>query len=176
MSVVRHVFYGSFGTQKSMVAFISKFDPRKGEFQVNKSNKVKFQNQNFLTKTCLSYPMLSQDSKNVIYFYLRQLEMPNMPLKKWRHHLYLVFCTAKKEIGIALKLGVCVVCMWLYNIFSVFLTNAKFWILLAFLNRNFEFWDQKRKISKIWYSHFVACSILRTMVFMDYVLLQTGTF
>ena len=34
MSVVRHMFCESFGTQKSMVTFVSKFDLRKGQFQV----------------------------------------------------------------------------------------------------------------------------------------------
>ena len=33
LSVVWHMFYGSFGTQNSMT-FIFKFDPRKGQFQV----------------------------------------------------------------------------------------------------------------------------------------------
>ena len=57
-----------------------------------RSNKVKFQNLKFSNKICLSCADLSQDSKNVIYFYVRQLKMPKNAFQKmWRHHLYLVF-------------------------------------------------------------------------------------
>ena len=83
ISVVRHMFYGSFGTQNTMVAFIFRFDPRKGQYKVKLGQKrSNFQNQNFHLKTCLSCPVLSQDSKNVIYFYVRQLEMPKIAFQK----------------------------------------------------------------------------------------------
>ena len=64
---------GSFAMQKTMDGLISKFDPRKGQFHV-KFDQIwsDFKIQNFLTATCLSYPVSSQDSKNVIYFYIRQ--------------------------------------------------------------------------------------------------------
>ena len=48
---------------------------RKGQSQVKLGQNVwNFRFQNFLTETCLSCPGLSQDSKNVIYFDVRQLE------------------------------------------------------------------------------------------------------
>ena len=37
LSVVRHMFYVSFETQSSMVTFIFKYDPRKGQVQVKLS-------------------------------------------------------------------------------------------------------------------------------------------
>ena len=60
-----------------MVTLIFKFDPRKGQLQVKLGQiKSNFKIQNFLTKTCLSCAVLSQDSNNVICFHIRQLEMP----------------------------------------------------------------------------------------------------
>ena len=76
------MFYGSFGTQNSMVTFIFKFDPRKGQLHVKLGQiRSNFKIQDFLIEICLSCAHLSQDSKNVIYFYLRQLEMPKVALK-----------------------------------------------------------------------------------------------
>ena len=83
MIVMRLMFYGSFGTQNSMVTPISKFDPMKGQCQVNLGQiRSNFQFQNLLRKTCLSYPDLSQDSKNVIHFYVQQLEIPKIAFQK----------------------------------------------------------------------------------------------
>ena len=122
MSVKRHMFYGLFGTQNSMVTFGSKFDPRKGQCQVKIARiSSSFQIHNFVIKTCLSYPVLSQDSKYVI-FYARQIEMPEIAFQKggvitfaW----FLGHCKAKNR---AVGLGFCmrVVCMYLDNIYSVF--------------------------------------------------------
>ena len=102
--------------QKPIAIFLCKFDPRKGQFQINigliRSN---FQIQNFLLKTCLSYPLLSQDSRNVIYFYVRQLEMPkiafkNVTLSRLPFHIIFYHFTALNR-DIALKFGMYVVCM-----------------------------------------------------------------
>ena len=67
MSVVRHMF-GTFGTPNLMVAIIFMFRPRKGQCQV-KLGKIRsnFQIQNLLTKTRLSCPNLSQDSKTLLF-------------------------------------------------------------------------------------------------------------
>ena len=66
-----------------MVTLIFKFDPRKGQLQVKLGQiRSNFKIQNFLTKICLSCADLSQDSKNVIYFYVRQLEMPKNAFQK----------------------------------------------------------------------------------------------
>ena len=54
--------------------------------------------------------MLSKDSKNVIWFDVRQLQRTKLRFKKERHHLYLVLdnCSDKnKDIG--LKYGTLVV-------------------------------------------------------------------
>ena len=50
--------------------------PSSGEIRSN--FKIHF----ILTKTCLSYLFWSQDSKNVIYFYVHHLEMPKIHFKK----------------------------------------------------------------------------------------------
>ena len=77
MSVVRHMFNESFGTQKTMVTSISKVEPRKGQVPVRLGQiRPNFEIQKFLTKTWLSYLVLSQDSTNEIYSYVRQIEIP----------------------------------------------------------------------------------------------------
>ena len=76
------------------------------------SKRSNFQNQNFHLKTCLSCLVLSQDSKNVI-FYVRQLEMSKSAFQKSDVINFTWFfdhCTAKYK-DIALKFGMCVVCM-----------------------------------------------------------------
>ena len=89
------MFYGSFGTQNLIVTLIFKFDPRKGQLEVRQGQSPKtpinkqrqgqirsnFKIQNFLSKVWLSCADFSQDSKNVIYFYVRQLGMPKMHFK-----------------------------------------------------------------------------------------------
>ena len=77
MSVARHMFYGSFGTQKTMVTFISEFDPRKGQAQVKLGQISKF--KIFLPKRC---HFVSGFPKNEIYFYVHQLEMPKIEFQK----------------------------------------------------------------------------------------------
>ena len=76
------MFYWSFVMQNLMMTLILKFDPRKGHIQV-KLGQIRsyFKIQNILTKMCLSCVDLSQDSKSVIYFYVRQSEMPKMHFK-----------------------------------------------------------------------------------------------
>ena len=78
------MFYGSFWMQKTMVKFISNSDLRKGQFQVKLGqNRPNLKIQHFVTKkTCLSYPVLSQNSKNVIYFCACQLEMSKTAFQK----------------------------------------------------------------------------------------------
>ena len=108
----------------------SKFDPRKGQYQV-KLGQIRWniQIQNFLTETSLSCPVLAQDSRNVIYCYVRQLEMPKMRLKMASPPLP-VFgnCTAKNK-AIAMKFCMHVRCMYLYNIYCSFWITWKFCIL-----------------------------------------------
>ena len=73
------MFYGSFGTQNLMVILIFIFDTRKGQVQVKLGEiRSNIKIQKFLTKIFLSCAELSQDAENVIYFYVRQLEMPKI--------------------------------------------------------------------------------------------------
>ena len=49
-----------------------RFDARKDQYKVKLGPiRSNFQNQNLLSETCLSCPVSFQDSKNVIYFYVR---------------------------------------------------------------------------------------------------------
>ena len=127
------MFNGSFGTQNLMMTLIFKFDPRKGQLevklgQIRSNSKI----QNFLTKICLSCADLYQDSKNVIYFCVRQLEMPKNAFKKCDVITFTCFffchCSAKNK-DISLKFYIRVVCMYLNQIYSGFLDNLKFRIL-----------------------------------------------
>ena len=72
-----------------------------------------FKIENFLTETYLSYKVLSQDSKNVIYFYLRQLQKPKIAFKKVTSSPLSVFdhCTVKYK-DIAFKFGI----FFVYNV------------------------------------------------------------
>ena len=68
--------------QNSLVASISKFDPRKRQCNVKLGQtRPNFETQNLLTKTCLFCPVVCQDSKNV-FFSVRQLVMPKIAFKK----------------------------------------------------------------------------------------------
>ena len=59
-----------------MVTFIFKFDPRKGQLQVKLGQiRSNLKIYNLLTKIGLCRAVSSQDSKNIIYFYVRQLKM-----------------------------------------------------------------------------------------------------
>ena len=81
MNVVRCTIYGSFGTQNLMVAVMFKFGLKheRSMSGQTRSNYVKSSNSIFfctkiayLVQFCLRIP------KNVIYFYVRQLEMPKL--------------------------------------------------------------------------------------------------
>ena len=122
------MFSGSFWTQNSMVTFIFKFDPRKGPLQV-KLGQIwsNFKTQNFLTQVYLSCAVLSQNSKNVVYFYLRQLEMPKISFQGCDVITFTWFfgqCTGKNK-DIALKFCLRFVCMYLDHIYSVCFNNLK---------------------------------------------------
>ena len=63
------MFYGLFGTQNSMVTFISKFDQTKGELQVKLGQfRSNFKIRNIVTKVCLSCAVLSQNPKKCHLF------------------------------------------------------------------------------------------------------------
>ena len=134
MSVVRHMFNGSFGTQNTMVAFSFRFDQRKGQYNVKLGQKVKFSKSIFSSKNmlimssfvsgfqkCYFLPTAIRNTKNCI-------SKSDVITFTW----FFDHCTAKyKYIG--LKFGICVVSMQLCNIYSVFWIISKFWILYAFI-------------------------------------------
>ena len=94
--------------------------------------------------------------------------------KKWRHHLYLFYHYTAKYKDIALKFGMCVVCMYVYNIYCVFLDNSKIVVFISIYFWKAEilsFRGQKRTISKIRDSQIVGRSILRLLAFTGCVLL-----
>ena len=125
------MFCESFGTQSKMVAFISRFDLRKGQNKVKPGQKrSNFQNQIFLTKTCLSRLVLSQDQKRVIYFYVRQLEMPEIAFQKVTSSPLPVSYQCMVKIKILLCYLVCVLFVCSFTTYgSVFWITPKFWIL-----------------------------------------------
>ena len=70
------MFYESFRTRNLMVMLIFIFDPRKGQVPVKLGEiRSNIKIQKFLTISCAK---LYQDARNVIYVYLRQLEMPKL--------------------------------------------------------------------------------------------------
>ena len=123
------MFNELFGTQNSIVTFISKFGPRKGQYQVNIDQiRSNFQIQNFLARKCLSSPVLSQDPVNVIDCYLRLQEKPKNTLQESNVITFtLVFgnCTAK-NVDIALKFCMRVVCTGCF-IITVTRVSDHFW-------------------------------------------------
>ena len=146
MSVVRPMFYVSFGTRNTMVAFSLKLDPRNGQYKVKKGST--FQNQNFPRKTCLSCPVLSQNYKNAIC-YVRQLEIPKNVFQKVTSWTLPGFLTiVQPNIKILLWNFVCVLflCGNLQHLFRFFI-SPKFWFLWAFVfeKKRFEFWMSKSR-------------------------------
>ena len=80
---MRHMFYGSFGSQNMMAAFISGLDPSQSQLGSNQVKKVKFLKTKFSSKNMLILSsFVSGFPKNVIYFYIQQLEMPKSTFKK----------------------------------------------------------------------------------------------
>ena len=123
------MLYGPFGTQNSMVTFIFEFDPRKGHLQVKLGQiRSNFKNYNLLTKICLCCAVLSQHSKKILFFYVRQIKMRKIAFQKCYVITFTCFfsghCTAKNK-NIALKPCMHVVCMYLDHIYSGFLDNLK---------------------------------------------------
>ena len=108
-----------------MVTLIFKFDPRKGQLQVKLGQiRSNFKIRNFLTKIYLSCADLSQDSKNVIYFYVRQLEMPKNAFQKCDVITFTCFLAiAQAKTKILLWNFVCVLFVCIPIIYSGFFKN-----------------------------------------------------
>ena len=120
---MRHMFYRSSGTQNSIVTFIFKVDPRKGQLQARLGQiRSNFKIQNFHFKICPSCAVLTKDSKNVIYFYVRQLKISKIAFRKCDVIAFTFFCHCTvKNKDIALKICMHVVCMYHDHTYSVFL-------------------------------------------------------
>ena len=121
------MFYGSFGTQNQMMAFVFKFGLRKGQCQVKiGQNRSNFQMHYFITKTCLSCLVYYFSGFQRCYMFfaydnykcqkLRFQKVTTSPLPVFCYH-----CTAKSK-DFTLKFGVRVVCMQLNGIDSGFKT------------------------------------------------------
>ena len=124
-SIVRHMFYGSFGTQNSMLTCTIKFDLRKGQLQVKLGQiKSNFKIRNCLTKICLSCATLSRDSKNVFFSCATITNANNCISKNVRSSHLPFFCHyTPKNKDIAFKFCLHVVRMYFDHVYSVF------WIL-----------------------------------------------
>ena len=134
MSVVRRMFYGSF--RSTIRRWDSFFGSIRGKVNI-RSNQVK-KSQIFNSKFILK---LNISSINMPILYSFSLRIPKMLFvftygnqKCQKLHLkkvtssplpvFFYYGTAK-YIGIALKFGMCVVCMQLYNIYSVLIEKCQ---------------------------------------------------
>ena len=80
-------YYLSFGKQNSLAAFIFGLDPSKR--QLGQVSML------FFIKVFLAWPVSSWDSKNVIYFHVRKLEMPKNYVLKSDVIAFTFFAIAK---------------------------------------------------------------------------------
>ena len=124
-------FMGHLGRKIWWWHLFFKFDARKDQLQVKLGQiRSNLEIQNFLTRICLSFEDLSQDSKNVIYFYVRRLEMPKKHLKNVTSSplpAFLAIEQPKKDV--ALKFCMHVVCLYLDHIHSGFWITWKLRVL-----------------------------------------------
>ena len=130
-----------------MVTFIFKFGPRKGQLQV-KLRKIRsnFKIQNFLRKVCLSCAVLSHNSKNVIYFYVRQLEIPKIAFQicdviTFRYLGLRPLHSQKQRYCLSILFACCsyVLRSHIFQFFG-YLENFGFYRQLFLKNQNVEFW------------------------------------
>ena len=124
---MRHMLYGSFWTQNSMVIFFFLVWPEErstsGQLWQPCQIRSNFIIQNFPNKICLYCAVLSQDSQKMSFIYMHDnYKCQKLHLKMWRPHLVVFFghCTAKKNNDFALKFCMPAVCMYFDHIFSFF--------------------------------------------------------
>ena len=134
-----------------MVTLIFKVDQRKGQLQVKLGPiRSNFEITNFLTKTCRTCADLSQNSKYVIYFYVRQIEMQKLAFQKCDVITFTCFLgIAQAKTKILLWNFVCVlfVCISITHIPAFWIT-WNFRILLANISEKLKFWILGVKIDK----------------------------
>ena len=136
----------------------------------------------FPFKIYLSWAVLSQDSKNVIYFYIWQLGMPKIAFQKYDVITFTCFfAIAQSKTKTLLWNLVCMlsVCTSIKYVLFLFLDKFEILVFIGNYFQKFNFWILSVKIektSKIQDSHFVKRLILRRLAFFDCVLLQNLTF
>ena len=146
--VVQHMFYGSIGTQNSIVTFMFKFDPRKGKLQIKLGQiRSNFEIQYFLTKICLSCAVLSQDSNKCYLFLCRTTRNARNYIKKCDVVTFTFFgglLHSQKQRHCFEVLYACCLYVLLSYIFRLS-DKLKNWFYrqLFLKNRNFEFWGSK---------------------------------
>ena len=127
-----------------MVILIFTFHPGSGQAPVR--NGANFWTSKFPFNACLSCPVLFQDSKKVICFHVRYLEMWNMSLKMWRHQYYVPTFTPISWQKNSLEFNhVCRSKPASCHVFRFWITT-KFWFIYVLILKNYKFvpfWGQK---------------------------------
>ena len=150
------MFYGSFGTQNSMVSFNFKLDPRKGQVHVKLGQiRSNFKITIFLHNMLILCSFVSGFQKCHLLLCTAITNAKACISNMWRHHLYIFLAIAqpKKLWNFVCVLFVCISIRYI----PIFWDK---WRILdykgnyIFENRNFEFGGQNKITSKIWYSHF----------------------
>ena len=139
VSVMRHMFYFSFVTQKPMVTFIFKFVLGQANVRSNQANQVKFSNSKCYYKICWSCPVLSQNSKSVI-IYLQPSEMQKCVSKIDVNIFDLFFyrCTTKNKDRYCFDF-LCVLFVCRFTTYISFSIPSTFWIWQAFCFEKLKF-------------------------------------
>ena len=121
-------------------------------------------------KTCISCPVLSQDSQKMLFFSRTTIiNAKNFICKKLRRHIHLFFTIAKpKNKDIALKFGMSVVYMLFLQHAPPFFIASKLRFYTHLSPNKSKFCVLEPKIEKkiiILSNHFVERSISRLMAF-----------
>ena len=143
--------------EQFMVTLIFKFDPRKCQVQVKLGQiRSNFKIKHFITHICLSCADLSYDSKNVIYLYVRQIEMPKIAFQKCGVITFTCYffgtLHSQKQIYCFEILYAWCLHVFRSHILRFFLDNLNvpdfIWNYSSKIE-NFEFWGSKLKNIKI---------------------------
>ena len=132
MSVVRHMLYGPFRTQKPMVTFIFKFGLRKGQCQVKLGQiRSNFQIQNFLTTNAHLVQFCHRIPKMYFVSTYAIKNTKSAFQKVTSSHVPVFYHCATKNKDIALNLVTRIARTQLYNIYYDFRIPSKIYILHA---------------------------------------------
>ena len=123
------MFCGLFGTQNKMVAFIFRFNPRKGQHKVKLGQKGQIFKIKFLPKNIPIVSSFVSGFQKMSFIFLRTIirnAIKCISKSDVINFTCLFYHCSAKYKAIALKFSLCVVCMQLYNIYSVFWITPKF--------------------------------------------------